>query len=44
MREQPQVFDTTAGSWDYAAIVPDLLRGTRLPLPTSATARIRKPT
>jgi YVTN family beta-propeller protein len=38
------VFDTTAASWDYAAIVPDLLRGTKLPLPASTTARARKPT
>ena len=38
------VFDTAASSWDYAAIVPDLLRGTKLPLPASKTASARKPT
>jgi YVTN family beta-propeller protein len=27
------VFDTAAEKWDYAAIVPDHLRGTKLPLP-----------
>ncbi len=38
------VFDPSAPDWDYRAIVPDLLRGTRLPLPPSASAVAMKPT
>ena len=38
------VFDPTAERWDYSAIVPDLLRGTRLTLPPSPAAVAQKPT
>jgi DNA-binding beta-propeller fold protein YncE len=37
------LFDTASAEWDYRAIVPNLLRGTQLPLPKSAQARIEHP-
>ena len=38
------VFDLDAAQWDYRAIVPNLLRSTRLPLPSSDSAQVEKPT
>jgi hypothetical protein len=38
------VFDTSAASWDYTALVPHLLYGTNLPLPKSPVATTLKPT
>ena len=36
-----EVFDSSASTWDYSAIVPDLLRGTKLPLePAARHARV----
>ena len=37
------VFDIDSPAWDYTAIVPDLLRGTQLPLPKAANAKVEKP-
>jgi hypothetical protein len=37
------VFDPNAGTWSYKAIIPDVLRSTKLPLPTADQARIAFP-
>jgi DNA-binding beta-propeller fold protein YncE len=37
------VFDPAAASWSYKAIVPDVLRSTRLPLPSSQQASVEYP-
>ena len=37
------VFDPHAATWSYQAIVPDVLRSTKLPLPTAAHVRIEYP-
>ena len=38
-----QVFDTSAVNWSYKAIVPNILRTTKLPLPPAETACLTKP-
>ena len=38
------VFDVDSPGWDYKAIVPNLLRGTQLPLLPSAEAKVERPT
>jgi len=38
-----EIFDSTASNWSYKAIVPDALRSTKLPLPSTAHACIAIP-
>jgi len=38
-----EVFDLNQTSWTYQAIVPDILRSTRLPLPASEHASVEYP-
>jgi len=38
-----QVFDTSAAKWSYKAIVPNILRTTKLPLPPAETACLTGP-
>jgi DNA-binding beta-propeller fold protein YncE len=38
------VFDTRSPDWSHTAIVPNLLRGTQLPLPPSPSAAVDRPT
>jgi hypothetical protein len=37
------IFDANAATWFYKAIVPDILRSTQLPLPSSDRAAIANP-
>ncbi len=38
-----KVFDTSASTWTYKAVVPNILRTTKLPLPQAETACLAKP-